>query len=41
MHVLTITKPKMIISSKMGFDNVSDTTKQLDFIKFVYSMENV
>lgn len=34
-HVLTITKPKMMITSKLGLDIVTDTAKQLDFIKYV------
>lgn len=34
-HVLNITKPKMMITSKMGLDIVRDTAKPLDFIKYV------
>lgn len=34
-HVLKITKPKMMITSKLGLDIVRDTAKQLDFIKIV------
>lgn len=33
--MLNITKPKIMITSKMGLDIVRDTAKPLDFIKYV------
>lgn len=35
MHVLNITKPKLMITSKMGFDIVRDSAKELNFIRYV------
>ncbi|XP_060857878.1 uncharacterized protein LOC132935368 [Metopolophium dirhodum] len=34
-HVLNITKPKIMITSKMGLEIVRNTAKPLDFIKYV------
>lgn len=34
-HVLNISKPKIMIVSKMGFETVKDTTRQLHFVKYV------
>uniref|UniRef100_A0A2S2NIC6 Luciferin 4-monooxygenase n=1 Tax=Schizaphis graminum TaxID=13262 RepID=A0A2S2NIC6_SCHGA len=34
-HVLNITKPKIMITSKMGLDIVRNTVKPLDFVKYV------
>lgn len=33
--MLNITKPKLMITSKFGLDNVRDVAKQLDFVKYV------
>uniref|UniRef100_A0A2H8TDR8 Luciferin 4-monooxygenase n=1 Tax=Melanaphis sacchari TaxID=742174 RepID=A0A2H8TDR8_9HEMI len=38
-HVLNITKPKIMITSKMGFKIVRNTAKSLDFIKYVCPIE--
>ncbi|VVC29735.1 AMP-binding, conserved site,AMP-binding enzyme, C-terminal domain,AMP-dependent synthetase/ligase [Cinara cedri] len=34
-HLLNITQPKLMITSKMGFDIVRNTAKQFNFIKYV------
>lgn len=34
-HVLNVTQPKLMITSKMGLDIIRNIAKQLDFIKYV------
>lgn len=39
IHVLNISKPKVIITSKMGMDIVRNAAKQLHFIKYVVPID--